>query len=80
MKELEMTILERVGVVAPIEEKMVETLLGWFGHEERRPANSLVSRVDQVESNQITRDKGRPRKSIREIIKKDLEINELDRI
>jgi len=46
MKELEMTILERVGVVAPIEEKMVETLLGWFGHEERRPANSLVSRVD----------------------------------
>jgi len=51
-------------------------MLRWFGHIERRP---VVRRIDQLEDSQITRGRGRPRKTIREIIKKDLEINELDR-
>lgn len=38
----------------------------------------MVRRVDQMEDSQITRGKGRPRKTIRETIRKDLEINELD--
>ena len=65
--------------VAPIVEKMVETGLRWFGHAERRPVDVLVRRVDQMEDSQITRGRSRPRKTIRETIKKDLEINELDR-
>jgi hypothetical protein len=32
-----------------------------------------------MEGSQITRGRGRPRKTIRETIKKDLETNELDR-
>jgi len=32
-----------------------------------------------MEDSQITRGRSRPRKTIRETIKKDLEINELDR-
>jgi hypothetical protein len=32
-----------------------------------------------MEGSQITRGRGRPRKTIRETIKRDLEINELDR-
>ena len=32
-----------------------------------------------MEESQIKRDRGRPRKTIRETINKDLEINELDR-
>jgi len=32
-----------------------------------------------MEGSQISRDKGRPRKTIRETIEKNLEINQLDR-
>jgi hypothetical protein len=61
--------------VARIVEKMMETRLRWFGHVERRPIGSVVRRVDRMEGSQITRGGGRPRKTIRETIKKDLEIN-----
>jgi len=53
--------------------------LRWFRHVERRHANSVVRRVDQMEGSQITRGRGRPRKTIRETIKKDLDVNELER-
>jgi len=43
---------------------MVETRLRWF---------------DQIEGSQITRGRGRPKRTIRETIKKDLEINELEK-
>jgi hypothetical protein len=52
----------------------VENRLRWFGHVERRPFDSVVRRVDQMEDCQITRGRGRPRKTIM----KDLEFNELD--
>jgi len=63
---------------SPIVEKMVENRLRWFGHVERKPIDSVVRRPDQMEDNHITRGRGRPRKTIRETIRKDLEINELD--
>jgi len=68
----------RVGV-APIVEKMVETRLRWFGHVERRLVDFVVRRVDQMEGSQITRGSGRPRKTIRKTIRKDLEINESEK-
>jgi hypothetical protein len=68
---LEMAILERVEVT-PIVEYMVENRLRWFEHVERF-VDSVLRRVDQMEFSRITRDRGRPRKTI----KKDLEINEL---
>ncbi|KAL5176375.1 LINE-1 retrotransposable element ORF2 protein [Glycine soja] len=71
-------IRERVGV-APIVEKIVENRLRWFGHVERRPVDSVVRRVDQMERRQTIRGRGRPKKTIREVIKKDLELNDLDR-
>ncbi|KAH1214111.1 Craniofacial development protein 2 [Glycine max] len=71
-------IRERVGV-APIVEKMVENRLRWFGHVERRPVDSVVRRVDQMERRQTIRGRGRPKKTIREVIKNDLELNDLDR-
>ncbi|KAL5164394.1 hypothetical protein HKD37_18G049725 [Glycine soja] len=71
-------IRERVGV-APIVEKMVENRLRWFGHVERRPVDSVVRRVDQMEGRQTIQGRGRPKKTIREVIKKDLELNDLDR-
>ena len=71
------SIRERVGV-APIVEKLVENRLRWFGHVERRPVDAVVRRVDQMEESQVKRGRGRPRKTIRETIRKDLEVNELD--
>jgi hypothetical protein len=50
-------IRESIGVT-PIVEKMVETRLKWFGHVEIRHMNSLVRRVNQMESSQITRCRG----------------------
>jgi len=54
---------------------MVETRLRWCAHVERRPTDSVVRRVNS----QITRDRGRPIKTIRKTIKKDIELNELNR-
>jgi hypothetical protein len=76
---LEMTTLERERVgVAPIVEKMVGNSLRWFVHVERRAVDYAVRRVHRMEDIQFTRGRGRPRKTIRETINKDLEINELD--
>ena len=63
--------------VAPIVEKLVENRLRWFGHVERRPV-AVVRRVDQMEESQVKRGRGRPRKTIRATIRKDLDVNELD--
>jgi len=71
------TIRERVGV-APIIEKLVENWLRWFGHVERRPVDIVVRRVDQMEESHVKRGRGRPKKTIRETIMKDLEVNEFD--
>jgi hypothetical protein len=68
-------IRESIGVT-PIVEKMVETRLRWFRHVERRLVDYVVRRVDQMESSQITRGRGRPGKIIRQNIEKDLEICE----
>lgn len=46
---------------------------------EGRHVESVVRRIDRMKGSQITRGKGRSRKSIREAIKEDLEISELDR-
>jgi len=39
----------------------------------------VVRIIDQMKGSQITSYRGRPKKTIREIITKDLEINEFDR-
>jgi hypothetical protein len=58
------TIRERVGV-APIVENLVENKLRWFVHVERRPVDTVVRRVDQMEESQLKRGKGRPRKTMK---------------
>jgi len=57
----------------------IENRLRWFRHVERRPIDAVVRRVDQMEESHVKRrGRGRPRKTIRETIRKDLEVNELD--
>jgi len=47
-------------------------------HVERRPVDAVVRRVDQMEESHVKTGRGRPKKTIRETIRKDLEANELD--
>jgi hypothetical protein len=58
------TIRERVGI-APIVEKMMETKVRWFEYVERKPVNSVVTRLDQMEGSQIATCRGSPRKTIK---------------
>ena len=64
--------------VTPIVEKLVENRLRWFAHVEKRLVDAVVRRVDQIEESHVKRCRGRPKKTIRETIRKDLEVNELD--
>jgi hypothetical protein len=44
---------------------IVENRFRWFGQVERKPVDSIVRRVDQIEDSHITRGIGRPRRTIR---------------
>lgn len=57
----------------------MENRLRWFGHVEKRLVDFLIKRVNQMERNQTTREREKPRKTIREVIKKDLERNQTTR-
>lgn len=57
----------------------MENRLRWFRHVESKHVDSVIKRVDQMKRSQTTKDKGRSKKVIKEVIKKDLEVNDLDR-
>ena len=64
-------IRDRLGV-APIEEKLVQYRLRWFGHVQRRPQEAPVrSRILSQDSN-VKRGRGRPKLTWVETIKEDL--------
>ena len=55
-------IRERVGV-APIEEKLRETRLRWFGHIKKRGKNELVRRCEMINLLHYGRGRGRSKMS-----------------
>jgi hypothetical protein len=64
-------IRDRAGV-APIEEKLIQHRLRWFGHVQRRPPEApvrsgVLKRADKVKSG-----RGRPKLSWDEFVKRDL--------
>ena len=67
-----MVLGDRVRVAVKIEDMIIQSRLRWYGHVMRRNINSQIREVMEVE---ITgkRKKGRPRKSWKEYVKKDLE-------
>ncbi|RXI07875.1 hypothetical protein DVH24_014441 [Malus domestica] len=66
----------KVGV-AEIKGKMRENRLRWFGHVQRRPTDALVRRCDYGTEVQSRRGRGRPRKTLEETLRKDLEYFDL---
>ena len=53
-------IRDRLGV-APIEEKLVQHRLRWFGHVQRRPPETSVPRRVLSQANNMMRDRGKPK-------------------
>jgi len=51
--------------VAPIEKKMRENRLRWFGHVQRRHTDAPVRRVKRINLGQVKRAQGRPKKTWR---------------
>ena len=64
--------------VAPIEDKMGENCLRWFGHIGRRPLDVLVRRVEKIDIEQGKKLRGRPKMTCMEVVKKDMKLLELE--
>ncbi|PHT31741.1 hypothetical protein CQW23_28078 [Capsicum baccatum] len=66
------TIREKVGV-APVECKMREVRLSWFGHVKRRDMDAPVRRCERLALDGFRRGRGRPKKYWGEVIRRDME-------
>ncbi|XP_019236372.1 PREDICTED: RNA-directed DNA polymerase from mobile element jockey-like, partial [Nicotiana attenuata] len=64
-------IRERVGV-APVDDKMREARLRWFGHVWRRSLDAPVRRCERLTLAGTRRGRGRPRKYWGEVIRQDM--------
>ena len=64
-------IRDRVGV-APIEEKLVQHRLRWFGHIQRRPPEAPVHSGLLKHADNVKRGRGRPNLTWEESVKRDL--------
>ena len=67
-------IQEKVGV-APIEEKMTEVGLRWFGYMQRRVLEASIRKVDQNVFSLIMRGRGKPKKTLGDVIKRSFWLN-----
>ena len=60
--------------VAPIEDKFRESRLRWFGHVKRRSVEAPVRRCETINISVGYRGRGRPKKSLDEVIRGDLKV------
>ena len=72
--EIRNEVIRGVVKVAPIENKIRETRLRWFGEVKRRSENSLLRRCETINVLECRRGIGRLKKSWNEVIKYDLKI------
>ena len=65
-------ICNKVGVM-PIEEKMKETRLRWFGHVRKRPKYAHIRRVNEMEQLVKKRGRDRSKKILGDTLKFDMQ-------
>ncbi|PKA49222.1 ataxia telangiectasia mutated family protein [Apostasia shenzhenica] len=58
--------------VAPIEDKLRESRLRWFGHLNRRPIEAPIRKIELLDFAHVQRGRGRPKKTRQETIWSDL--------
>jgi len=71
-----MVIREQVGVT-PLEDKLRETKLRWFGHVKRRSVDALVRRGEVIDLSHCMRGRGQSKMSWNAIIISDMKFMEL---
>ena len=67
-------VIRNLAGVAPIEEKMRESRLRWFGHVKRRSVAAPVRRCEMIVPPGGRRGRGRPKKSLGEVVREDLRV------
>ena len=60
--------------VAPIEDKMREIRLRWFGHVKRKSVDAIVRRCETINIPEGKRGTGRPKKNLDKVIREDLRV------
>jgi len=76
MDRIRNEVIRYVVKVAPIEDKMRETRLRWFGHV-KRSVDASVRRCARINIPEGKREKGQPKKSLDKMIREDLNVVEL---
>ena len=69
-------ISERVGVTS-ISEKMRDYRLRWYEHVQRRELDVIVRIVEQMVRETYIRNRGRPKRTLDEVIQKDMLVKDL---
>jgi len=64
-------IRERVGV-APLEDKLRETRLRWFGYVKRKSVSASVRKCEAIHLSHCKQERGRPKMSWNEVVKRDM--------
>ncbi|KAI8568266.1 hypothetical protein RHMOL_Rhmol02G0184700 [Rhododendron molle] len=67
---------EMVGV-APIEEKLRENRLRWFGHIYRKPEYAIVKRADRIDLGSNATGRGRRKLTLDAVVRKDMSIMDI---
>ncbi|VFQ82006.1 unnamed protein product [Cuscuta campestris] len=65
-------VIRRQVGMAPVEDKLREARLRWFGHVRRRNTDAPVRRCERITVIGGSRGRGRPRKNWNEVIRQDL--------
>ncbi|VFQ64860.1 unnamed protein product [Cuscuta campestris] len=65
-------VIRRQVGMAPVEDKLREARLRWFGHVRRRDVDAPVRRCERITVIGGSRGRGRPRKNWKEVIRQDL--------
>jgi len=66
-------VIRSLAEIAPIEEKMRESRLRWFDHVKRRSVAAPVRRCEMIVPGG-KRWRGRPKKSLEEVVREDLRV------
>ena len=56
---------------------MTETRLWWYGHVQRRPTDAPMQKIDQMVFSPVRRGRGRLQRTLGEIIRRNLRINDI---
>jgi len=70
-------VIRDLAKVTPIEEKMRESRLWWFGHVKRRSVAAQMRRCEQIDLPSGKSGRGRLKKSLDEVVREDLKVVDL---